>query len=452
MTNTTIIIMVKNQLERLKLCFKTLLDFVELENLNLVISDFASKDGLEEWAASRTDFTYVYFEEGEATYGKALNDMIRELELKGDILIMTPDFLFTPNCLKVLKEAFTKDTRIEVAGPVSNSFFYPKIVFKNYAEAVFQGMQAKDESVEYALGLDGRVVLVREGSIERNGGFDEKLKSLQEIMLDFMFRVICRDGKVVRCKNSVFWGSLSPYFEEQDKEGDREYLREKWGMDYFNYNPNLNLIQMMDKDYYESMNVLEIGCDCGANLLELKNFYSNAQLYGIEINESATKIASHVVNILQGDIERFECQFDVKFDYIIFGDVLEHLHNPLQTLINCRKLLMDDGCIIACIPNVQHISVVEDLLNGNFTYTDSGLLDKSHIHLFTYKEILSMFEQAGYSVEEIRTQLSGLSDRQRELIGKLVELSSGSTKEMFESFQYIVRGRFVSTQSIYCVM
>ena len=96
--------------------------------------------------------------------------------------------------------------------------------------------------------------------------------------------------------------------------------------------------------------------------------------------------------------------------------------------------------------------MVEDLLNGNFTYTDSGLLDKSHIHLFTYKEILSMFEQAGYSVEEIRTQLSGLSDRQRELIGKLVELSSGSTKEMFESFQYIVRGRFVSTQSIYCVM
>ena len=55
------------------------------------------------------------------------------------------------------------------------------------------------------------------------------------------------------------------------------------------------------------------------------------------------------------------------FDYIIFGDVLEHLHDPMAALAYCKDFLKEEGRIIANIPNVMHISVIEELLKGNFT-------------------------------------------------------------------------------------
>lgn len=437
---TTIILLVQNKLEQLILCLRSLTDFVEMSEMNLIISDFSSEDGLREWAVEQVGFTYIYFEKNEATYGKALNEIINTLDLSGDILVMTPEFLFTPNCIDNMKRAFLQDIDIGAAGPVSNIFALQRVLLKDYEEAVLRGLQVQNVDTEYTLGVDGRVVLFREGIFQRNGGFDEKLQSLQEVMLDFMFRLICRGNKVVRCRNAVFWGMLQTA-EGQCTRKDREYLRNKWGMNYFNIMPNLSLIQMIDKNPQDSFKVLEVGCDCGANLLEIKNYFPKAELYGLEINESAAGVARHVVNVLQGDIEQAECDFKVHFDYIVFGDVLEHLHNPLQTILHCRNLLKESGCIIACIPNVQHISVVEDLINVNFTYRDEGLLDRTHIHLFTYKEILSMFEKADYKIENVITRELPLEKKQKELVEKLVELSEGSEAFMFETFQYVIRAR-----------
>lgn len=60
----------------------------------------------------------------------------------------------------------------------------------------------------------------------------------------------------------------------------------------------------------------------------------------------------------------------------------------------------EGGEILASIPNLMYISVIEQLLYGNFTYTDIGLLDKTYIHLFTYNEIVRMFDEAGYDICE----------------------------------------------------
>lgn len=38
------------------------------------------------------------------------------------------------------------------------------------------------------------------------------------------------------------------------------------------------------------------------------------------------------------------------FDYIIFGDVLEHLHNPSKTINNCRKILKNMEKSLAVFP------------------------------------------------------------------------------------------------------
>ena len=69
----------------------------------------------------------------------------------------------------------------------------------------------------------------------------------------------------------------------------------------------------------------------------------------------------------------------VTFDYIIFGDVLEHLRDPEGTLNYCKEFLKKGGSILASIPNIMHVSVVRDLLNGNFTYADQGPVSYTHL-------------------------------------------------------------------------
>lgn len=115
--------------------------------------------------------------------------------------------------------------------------------------------------------------------------------------------------------------------------------------------------------------------------MDIRNAYPNAGIYGTDINESAISIARHIAIASVDNIE--ECNLNYpegKFKYILFGDVLEHLRNPIEVLKYCKTLLSKDGKIIASIPNLMHISVVDDLLRGNFTYTETGLLDKTHIN------------------------------------------------------------------------
>ena len=188
--------------------------------------------------------------------------------------------------------------------------------------------------------------------------------------------------------------------------------------------------------------VLEIGCDCGVNLLWVKHHYPNADLYGVEINASAARIANCIARVTMGNIEERQMDFGgITFDYIIFGDVLEHLRDPEGTLTYCKGFLNEGGSILASIPNVMHVSVVRDLINGNFTYADQGLLDRTHIHFFTYKEILRMLMRTGLEAVDIRMAINGVSQEDREFVSKLMELSEVSDESMFYAYQYLLQAR-----------
>ena len=98
-------------------------------------------------------------------------------------------------------------------------------------------------------------------------------------------------------------------------------------------------------------------------LFRSKNRFPKAEVYGSEINVASAGIASHVANVVVNNIEEENLPFpERKFDYIIFGDVLEHLHNPLKTVVYCQRFKRENGHIIASIPNIQHISVMEGLM------------------------------------------------------------------------------------------
>lgn len=145
--------------------------------------------------------------------------------------------------------------------------------------------------------------------------------------------------------------------------------------------------------------VLDVGCGSGALGAALKRRLPNCEVVGVEYVQSAVDEAStRLDRAIQVDLNaEFQLPFPRgHFDAIICGDVLEHLLNPEKSLSDLLWYLADDGVVVSSIPNVKHWSVmIPALAQDRWEYTDAGLLDRTHVHLFTLKESLAMLDHVG---------------------------------------------------------
>lgn len=153
----------------------------------------------------------------------------------------------------------------------------------------------------------------------------------------------------------------------------------------------------------EPFRVLELGCGAGSTLAWLKYCYPKCNTYGLEINPYIARTAKERIDYLfVGDCEELELPgTDNSFDFIICGDVIEHLVDPWKLVERVRNRLKPGGQIAVSIPNVQHWSIILDLIQGNWNYSNSGILDRTHLRFFTVNTIVSLFQNAGFTVEKI---------------------------------------------------
>jgi SAM-dependent methyltransferase len=93
---------------------------------------------------------------------------------------------------------------------------------------------------------------------------------------------------------------------------------------------------------------------------------------------------------------------DESFDVITFGDVLEHLQDPLAVLRVAKHKLKQSGFIVTSLPNVAHGDVRLSLLHGSFPYRETGLLDRTHIRFFTLQTIRELLYDAGLVVVDTK--------------------------------------------------
>jgi 2-polyprenyl-3-methyl-5-hydroxy-6-metoxy-1,4-benzoquinol methylase len=147
--------------------------------------------------------------------------------------------------------------------------------------------------------------------------------------------------------------------------------------------------------------VLDVGCatgNFGAALQELKD----CTVVGVDLNESdvreaATKIsAAYVLDITDDGISERLGTFDV----VVFADVLEHLVDARAAMRAVHSLLNEGGVVLYSIPNMGHLSVRLDLLEGLFPYTELGLLDRTHLHFYDRLEVHDLFAAAGFRITD----------------------------------------------------
>lgn len=155
--------------------------------------------------------------------------------------------------------------------------------------------------------------------------------------------------------------------------------------------------------------IIEIGTGSGALARAYKSINPDTFYIGVEIDPDYSKLsARYCDSIYLEDFEKPSRELLNQLhdcDLVIFSDVLEHMYNPWKVIEVLSKSLPMHGSVIASIPNVQHWSIQKSLLLGEFNYTESGLLDKTHIRFFTKKTMQKLFIDNGFFISEMTPRI-----------------------------------------------
>ncbi len=390
-----------------------------------------------EWCRERQISLNLYGGEGQS-FSTALIRSI-ETDASCDVLLVSAEIKCLPFCLERMRQALYEQEKAGGVIPelVTEDVIAGRRYFKDLSDYAAKQRRGDVERIAY---LGYRAVLLGREFLQCVE-WDEAYLHPHNLLLDALAQGTKKGYGFYSVSNAFAEECGEDSFQcgtERGEERDYQHLIGKWQVGYMLRRPNTDLFSFLPQDKGARFRVLEVGCSTGANLMGIGNLYPQAELYGIEINPRAAELAAAYGVVKAGNIEERDVDFgSVTFDYIIFGDVLEHLRDPKGALEYCRSLLSDGGKVLASIPNLMHWSVMRVLIDGYFPYGDFGLLDRTHIHFFTYYEMIAMFAGAGYEVLNVDfTEHGGIPQEAERFVHQLVELSESAEEFMFRAFQY----------------
>jgi 2-polyprenyl-3-methyl-5-hydroxy-6-metoxy-1,4-benzoquinol methylase len=140
----------------------------------------------------------------------------------------------------------------------------------------------------------------------------------------------------------------------------------------------------------DNSKVLDIGAGNGMlGWILVNGGKKNIIIDGIEPSEVGAALARQFYRDFYCDyFEKVKEKLDLgSYDYVVMADVVEHLSDPLGFMQNLVSELSNLCKVVLTVPNVAHGSIRLALLNGDFKYVDSGLLERTHLRFFTLQTI-----------------------------------------------------------------
>jgi len=140
--------------------------------------------------------------------------------------------------------------------------------------------------------------------------------------------------------------------------------------------------------------ILEVGCGIG-NMSQF--LVDNELLIGIDISTEVLDVIkekfkkTNNIDFFKYNVTDENLAVDLKqynFDTIVLINVLEHIKNDMQALINCSKMLLPGGKIIVFSPAFQSFF---------------GSIDKADLHFRRYakNDIVKTMESSGFKVKKV---------------------------------------------------
>lgn len=158
--------------------------------------------------------------------------------------------------------------------------------------------------------------------------------------------------------------------------------------------------QWMIRHVPDGSRVLDVGC-AGGYLARVLRDEKGCQVDGVDLDPDAAERAREVcgsVAVGSLDDEAFVASLGGTYDRILCGDVLEHLRDPARVASHLGRLLAAEGRLLVSIPNVANWRVRLALARGQFTYEDSGLLDRTHLRFYTFDSVCELAAEASLRI------------------------------------------------------
>ncbi|MGZ3159812.1 MAG: class I SAM-dependent methyltransferase [Burkholderiaceae bacterium] len=145
--------------------------------------------------------------------------------------------------------------------------------------------------------------------------------------------------------------------------------------------------------------LLDVGCGSGEWLQIMSGLGWEAE--GIDFDKNAVNIAKQTgLHAHWGSLENQNYP-DECFDAITLNHVIEHIPNPVATLVECRRILKKSGKLVLFTPNIASLG------HRVFKQSWRGLEPPRHLYLFCPSSMRTLLELAGFDEFFIRTINSG---------------------------------------------
>ncbi len=364
-----------------------------------------------------------------------------------EILFSAAPYVLVPAALRSMKRAADGSGGVSLVVPMLQDpvgVDKAQELFKDerlpYRDAEGMGLFAEELSANPDVSFVSAVLkfcfLVQRQVLLDMGGFSEEFHTTPFLMLDICLRFWQADRPcIVACGAFAHENPFELFYDAQD---DARFTQ-KYGLSYpYSFIPRTELLEHMDLQK-NGLNVLEVGCACGATLLAIRNVNPKAEVYGIEFDKKAAEMARHFSVVEALDVETLDRpEWHEKFDYIILGDVIEHLREPQRAMKNLALLLKPGGCVLVSTPNVMHFSVFRMMLAGRWKYEEAGILDRTHLRFFTRADLLALLEAAGLEPQVVFESREETEHDQAFIAQLAALLASGVDPEELHAYQWKV--------------
>ncbi len=161
-----------------------------------------------------------------------------------------------------------------------------------------------------------------------------------------------------------------------------------------NKSKNIYYKNTLIKKLCEGKDVLDVGC-IGQDVDYTSSEWIHNQVKKVSNSTVGVDVNKEGIEYLKGfgyEILHFrELNINNKFDVILMLDVIEHVNDPVEFLLNYQKYLKDDGFIIVTTPNSNRaINFLSIFFKNEYP------LNYEHTFWFCPKTFLEVVERVGF--------------------------------------------------------
>ena len=145
----------------------------------------------------------------------------------------------------------------------------------------------------------------------------------------------------------------------------------------------------------EGRRLLDVGCGSGELLRRMEE--RGWAVTGVEPDPVAAEGArANGLDVRDGMLADAEFP-DERFDAIVLSHVIEHVHDPIELLRECGRVLRPGGTLVIMTPNLSSVG------HRKFGADWRGLEPPRHLHVFSVEALSACIERVGLAVSNVRT-------------------------------------------------